>query len=273
MAGDWIKMRIGLMNHPKVFRMASALCADRFRVVGGLHAVWSVFDQFSIDGILNGYSLSSMDEAIGWQGFSAAMEASKWLQIYGEELVCPEFSTHNGASAKRRAMEADRKRLSRDVSALNADERPQSVRKMSSLEERRGELDQELPPQRAVEVGKTQPTNGHDLLGDLPAPKVKRNPAVPYEEIRALFHEILCPPLPTVMKLTNARKDHIRARWSDELPTLQDWRDMCEAVKTSNFLMGRAVPTQGRRPFIASFDFLINPQNLAKLAEGWYHRD
>jgi hypothetical protein len=39
MAGDWIQMRVALQTHPKVVRIASALKADRLRVVGGLH--WS----------------------------------------------------------------------------------------------------------------------------------------------------------------------------------------------------------------------------------------
>lgn len=44
MAGDWIKMRIDLQTHPKVFRMVSALKADRLRIIGGLHIAWSIFD-------------------------------------------------------------------------------------------------------------------------------------------------------------------------------------------------------------------------------------
>ena len=47
MAGDWIKMRGDLGTHPKVVRIMSALKADRLRVVGGLHAVWSLFDAHS----------------------------------------------------------------------------------------------------------------------------------------------------------------------------------------------------------------------------------
>src|SRR5215469_1050780 len=116
MAGDWIKMRTGLRNHPKVVRIASALLADRFRVVGGLHAVWCLIDEFSEDGILNGYSYSLIDEIIGWPGFSEAMAQVGWLFMDGQAVVCPEFLTHNGASAKRRAQEMDRKRSVRNVS-------------------------------------------------------------------------------------------------------------------------------------------------------------
>ena len=113
MAGDWIKMGTGLGRHPKVVRMSSALNADRLRVVGGLHAVWCLFDEHSEDGRLEGYSAKVVDDLIGWTGFTAVLTLVGWAQEDGETLVLPNFESHNGQSAKRRAMEADRKRESR----------------------------------------------------------------------------------------------------------------------------------------------------------------
>jgi hypothetical protein len=113
MAGDWIKMSTGLRRHPKVVRMASALKADRLRVVGGLHAVWSIFDEQSPDGVLEGYTAAIMDEEIGWKGFTSAMTAIGWMQATPDGLQVPRFDEHNGQSAKRRAMETQRKREAR----------------------------------------------------------------------------------------------------------------------------------------------------------------
>lgn len=113
MAGDWIKMRVDLQTSPKVVRMASALKTDRFRVIGGLLSAWSLFDAHSTDGFLSGYSPATLDELIGWPMFSSAMVAVGWLQSDDEGLTLPEFDTHNGAPAKRRAQDADRKRRER----------------------------------------------------------------------------------------------------------------------------------------------------------------
>jgi hypothetical protein len=113
MAGDWIKMRIDLQSHPKVVRIMSATGADKFRVIGGLHAVWSVFDTHSVNGILNGYSLDLMDQVVGWPGLSVAVASVGWLQQTPESLVMPEFQEHNGKSGKRRAEDQKRKRESR----------------------------------------------------------------------------------------------------------------------------------------------------------------
>lgn len=124
MAGDWIKMRIDLQSHPKVVRILSATQSDKFRVIGGLHAVWSVFDTHSEDGKLSGYTPMALDHVIGWDGFAQAMIDVGWLEWDGlETLAMPEFGEHNGKSAKRRAEDQKRKKNSRNC--------PQDVRNES----------------------------------------------------------------------------------------------------------------------------------------------
>lgn len=123
MAGDWIKMRADLHTHPKVVRIASALDADRLRVVGALHATWCLFDAHSVDGELDGYTTKTLNDMIGFDGFAQALIAVGWLDESASSLCMPRFSEHNGQSAKRRAQEADRKRNARKVSAIDADKK------------------------------------------------------------------------------------------------------------------------------------------------------
>ena len=128
MAGDWIKMRLDLQSHPKIVRILSATKSDKFRVIGGLHAVWAVFDTHSIDGRLDGYTPEALDHIIGWPGFAAAVIAVGWLEVDGlETLILPEFDEHNGKSGKRRAEDQKRKRGER-----KSDNCPQNVRKTSA---------------------------------------------------------------------------------------------------------------------------------------------
>lgn len=140
MAGDWIKMRADLHTHPKVVRMASALKADRLRIVGGLHSAWCLFDVHSVDGFLYGYSAETLDDLIGFPGFSRAMMAVGWLEENGESLVMPRFEAHNGQSAKRRAQDADRKRKDRKASASEAD------KKRTREEKRREDIKPHINP-------------------------------------------------------------------------------------------------------------------------------
>ena len=121
MAGDWIKMRSDLFTHPKVIRISSALKADTLKTIGGLMSVWCLFDAHSVDGDLPGYSKETLDSHVRWEGISSAMESVGWLLENEEGLELPNFESHNGQSAKRRAQDADRKKASRKLSALDED--------------------------------------------------------------------------------------------------------------------------------------------------------
>jgi hypothetical protein len=117
-------MRAELLTSPKVVRMASALKTDRFKTIGGLLAVWCLFDAHSEDGRLDGYTPGALDQSIGWRGFAQAMQSVDWLQVDSGGLFVPRFDEHNGQSAKRRAQEAERKRTQRgQASASGADKK------------------------------------------------------------------------------------------------------------------------------------------------------
>lgn len=172
MAGDWIKMRADLHTHPKVVRMASALKADRLRIVGGLHSAWCLFDVHSVDGLLDGYSADTLDDLIGFPGFSRAMMAVGWLEENGESLVMPRFEAHNGQSAKRRAQDADRKRNIRKTSASEAD------KKRTREEKRREDIkdkphtggEQNSPVDNSAGGGEPDPDANNAVLNGYVAP-------------------------------------------------------------------------------------------------------
>ena len=172
MAGDWIKMRADLHTHPKVVRMASALKADRLRIVGGLHSAWCLFDVHSVDGLLDGYSADTLDDLIGFPGFSRAMMAVGWLEENGESLVMPRFEAHNGQSAKRRAQDADRKRNVRKASASEAD------KKRTREEKRREDIkdkphiggEQNSPVDNSAGGDETNPDANNAMLNGYVAP-------------------------------------------------------------------------------------------------------
>ncbi|QHF03314.1 Pyocin large subunit-like protein [Pseudomonas asturiensis] len=144
MAGDWIKMRIDLQTHPKVFRMVSALKADRLRIIGALHIAWSIFDVHSDDGVLIGYSIDSMDAVVGWPGFTQAMVDVEWASVDSSgSLVMPRFDEHNGKSAKRRANDSERKRHARDAVMSGSDADKNRTREEKRREEKK---DQDQKP-------------------------------------------------------------------------------------------------------------------------------
>lgn len=130
MSNDWIAMRVDLQTHPKVFRISSALKADKLRTIGGLHAVWCLFDAHSEDGRLTGYTPEVINSIIGMDGFAEAMIDVGWLNVEDSQTVAiPRFEQHNGKSAKRRMMDSERKKDIR-----NSAKCPQPVPKVSANE-------------------------------------------------------------------------------------------------------------------------------------------
>jgi len=94
---------------------------------------------------------------------------------------------------------------------------------------------------------------------------------VPFERIRVLWNEMMCPPLLRCEKLTSTRKGYIRQRWQNELPTLEEWENFFEHIRESPFLMGQTPAANGRVPFRATLEWVTRPNNYAKIYEGRYH--
>jgi hypothetical protein len=246
MAGDWIKMRSDLFTHPKVVRMASALKADRLRVVGGLMSVWCLFDAHSADGKIEGYDFGTVDELLNWSGFAAAMSAVNWLAQDDESLVLPDFDKHNGQSAKRRAQDADRKREVRKASASDADN-------MRTREEKRREEDKSPP---------------------IPPKRGKGGDVIPYEEILAAFRELL-PSLEAPMKVTDKRRRLIRKTW-DYLPDahrkIGAYKAIFAECADDPFYNGTGPYRDENANWRPTFDFIVREDQFVKVYERAMHR-
>jgi len=107
---------------------------------------------------------------------------------------------------------------------------------------------------------------------DAPGGNSSSSAPVPYQAIVDLYHKIL-PMLPRVVKITDKRKSHIRARWNGDAQDLDWWKDYFEFVAASKFLVGQAQPSLGRPVFRADIDFLIREDVMIKTQEGKYHHD
>lgn len=107
-----------------------------------------------------------------------------------------------------------------------------------------------------------------------PPEKVKpeKTPPCPHQDIIDLYHETL--PAGTMVRVWNdLRETHLRTRWREDKKrqSLAWWEKFFKYVDKSDFLMGRVPAQPGRTQFVVSLDWLVNPQNMAKVIEGKYH--
>jgi uncharacterized protein YdaU (DUF1376 family) len=93
----------------------------------------------------------------------------------------------------------------------------------------------------------------------------------PHQQIIDLYHRLL-PMGRQVREWTPARASALRSRWREK-PTRQTlawWERFFTYVSQSAFLTGKT-QSADRRPFEVSLDWLVKPENMAKVIEGAYH--
>lgn len=99
----WIKLDHTTPDKPEVIRMASRLRLDSDAVIGKLARVWIWADQQSVDGNAVPVTFAFLDRLTGKRGFAQAMQEAGWLTGNEGSLTFPEFTRHNGETAKARA--------------------------------------------------------------------------------------------------------------------------------------------------------------------------
>lgn len=125
-----------------------------------------------------------------------------------------------------------------------------------------------------MEDGNKEP-NGSSADGS-PSP-----PPCPHDRIREMYHEAL-PELPRTVTWGKNREALLRARWREtwerlrkqrkphELEDLLEWwKAYFARVRASPFLLGRVTGGKGK-PFHADLEWLIRPENYAKVIDGRY---
>ena len=87
---------------------------------------------------------------------------------------------------------------------------------------------------------------------------------MPCEEIVSLYNQI-CTSLPLVQNITSGRIAAMGARWAENRRNVGVFVQLFTMAQESAFLTG-----DNKRGWIASFDWLMKPSNMAKVLEGNY---
>jgi hypothetical protein len=152
MAGDWIKMRVGLVNHPKVIQLSEILSYDddyqewsglhgfvpsiggdrksfdegiyqalrvtRYVTVTALLKFWGYANEHIREEFISSLRIQDIDEIAQVPGFGNALSEVGWV-VFDEEsrgVFLPNFSEHNVSSGDR--TNADRQKRHREKKKL-----------------------------------------------------------------------------------------------------------------------------------------------------------
>jgi hypothetical protein len=112
-ATPWIKVRTNVRDQREVFVVARRLGLARDHVVGLCVRVWAWADGQTTDGTIDSIRLEDIDAIVEHEGFAAALAEAGWLLVDKRGVIIPNFDRHNGESAKKRVLAAERKRRQR----------------------------------------------------------------------------------------------------------------------------------------------------------------
>ncbi len=96
--------------------------------------------------------------------------------------------------------------------------------------------------------------------------KTETEDIIPHNEIVEAYH-LHCSSLPRVIKVTDARKKQIAARWKEN-SDISFFADLFQLIEKSDFLTNRG--NINRNGWSCTFDWALNDQNMTKILEGRY---
>jgi len=183
MAGDWIPMRVDLLDDPAVIVIAAAVGLDEYGVAGRLLKLWSWANRHLKDGRVS-VPDKWVDDYTGTTGFAAAMLLAGWLRTRsGGGLEFTSFDRWNSNGAKIRLGETLRKRAFREKKGC-----PDPVPNLSRTKPGSGPGPEKRREEKRREEDKTPlpPANGG---GDDQQPKVTIPPELDTEAFRVAWGE------------------------------------------------------------------------------------
>lgn len=130
-------MRGNLWDDPRVAKICDITNKPEREVIGGLYWIWSMADEQSTDGRLEGLSLGAIDRKTGLKGLGAALAKVGWILESEDGVEIARFDEHNGVSAKRRAVMAKASSKYRSSSSKNHTEDMTAASRSDDLEKNR----------------------------------------------------------------------------------------------------------------------------------------
>ena len=93
--------------------MARSMGLSPLYVAACCMLVWAWAEDVTENGLIEGVTAADVSFAAGIEGIAEAMVEAGWLIETGDAVALPNWDRHNGEPAKRRAVDAMRKRVRR----------------------------------------------------------------------------------------------------------------------------------------------------------------
>ncbi len=258
----WIESHQEAGRHPKTKKLARLLGVSLPAAVGHLHYLWWWALDFAPTGSLGKFDAEDIADAMQWDGdpmqLVEALLAAGYVDDAEDGLALHDWSEYAGKLLERRAKDRARKRTTSETAG-----NPQELQRKGTGEGKESAKTPSVPnltvPNLTVHNqtvhDRTEPT---EPSADRSAAK-----ACPIVEIMLLYNKT-CESYPRIRCIAGTREKAVRARWR-QYGDIETFRELFQKAESSDFLKG-----QNERNWSATFDWLMNANNMAKVLEGNY---
>ena len=106
----WIKIETHTPDKAEIRHMARLCGCTKAEAFLAFFRVFVWLDEQTEDGHVDYFTSADADEIAGLPGFGDALQEVRWLTFGPTGAVVANWDRHNGQSAKRRCLDAERKR-------------------------------------------------------------------------------------------------------------------------------------------------------------------
>jgi len=122
---EWIKVCKNTPDKPEIRHVARACSVTAGDAFAAWFRLWAWFDSATADGSLPLTTADDLDEVAKLPGISKALAEAGWLELHNPAgVTVMHWDLHNGESAKRRALDAKRKQVTRERTGAESGYRP-----------------------------------------------------------------------------------------------------------------------------------------------------
>jgi len=116
---NWIKIETHTPDKAEIRHIARLCGCSRADAFLAFFRVYVWLDEQTEDGHVDFFTPEDADEISALEGFGRALEEVRWITFSPTGAVVSNWERHNGQSAKRRALAAERTRRHRDRNAAS----------------------------------------------------------------------------------------------------------------------------------------------------------
>lgn len=125
----WIKIETHTPDKPEIRQLARLCQCSKAEAFLAFFRVFVWLDEQTDDGHVEFFTMQDADEIGGLCGFGEALQEVRWLTFGPTGAVVSNWDRHNGQSAKRRCLDAERKRRKvRNESGSDSAPEPETMR-------------------------------------------------------------------------------------------------------------------------------------------------